>query len=159
VRRSVASWRIGPKRTDSTDDPPDDVLFNGEVWRPALEKFAAVTHLTVNVYGVGGQVACGPIHSTPLFALFTAHGYDPGIFVECARQCLTQTAERPAVIVAPTYGIGIVGTSLVLEGEMVGAAVAGYALVDFFQRADIDRLARDTRVPFQQLWEVARTHH
>lgn len=138
--------------------PPGDALFNGEVWRPALEKFAAVTHLTVKVYGVGEEIVCGPIHSTPLFALLTAHGYDPGIFAECARQCLAQSAERPALIVAPTYGVAVVGTSLVLEGKNVGAAVAGYALLDFSQRADIDRLARDARVPFQQLWEVARTH-
>ena len=138
--------------------PSAEVLFSGEVWRPALETFAAVTHLTVNVYGVGEQVVCGPIHATPLFALLTAHGYDPGIFAECARQCLAQTTERPAVIVAPTYGLAAVGSSLALEGHVVGAAVAGYALVDFSQRADIERLARDAGVPFLPLWEGARAH-
>jgi signal transduction histidine kinase len=138
--------------------PADDVLFNEEVWRPALEKFAAVTQLTVNVYGVGERVVCGPIHSTPLFAMLMAHGYEPGIFLDCARQCLAQTAERPAVIVAPAFGFGVVGTSLMLDGEVVGAAVAGYALVDFARRADIERLSRVAGVSFQQLWEVARTH-
>jgi hypothetical protein len=67
-----------------------------------------VTHLTVKVYSVREQIVCGPIHSTPLFALLTAHGHDPGIFAECARQCLSQIAERPALIVAPTYGVAVV---------------------------------------------------
>lgn len=138
--------------------PPDDeVLFNSGLWRPALEKYAAVTRQTVNVYGVGGQVVCGPVHSTPLFALLEARAYDPGIVLDCARQCLAQTADRPAVIVAGSYGLAVVGSSLMLDGEIVGAAVAGYALLDFSQRADIERLARDAGVPFQELWEITRT--
>jgi len=138
--------------------PPDQALFNDEVWRPALERFAAVTHLTVNVYGVGEQVVCGPVYATPLFDAFTARGYDPGIFAECARQCLAQTTTRPAVVVAPSYGLAVVGTSLVLEGTIVGAAVAGYALVGFYQRADIERLARAAGIPFRELWEVAQAN-
>ena len=138
--------------------PSDEVLFNEEVWRPALEKFAAVTHLTVNVYGTDQRVVCGPIYSTPLFAMLTEHGYDPGIFVDCARECVAQTTERPAVIVAPAYGFAVVGTSLMLEGEIVGAAVAGYALVDFARRPHIEQLARAAGVPFQVLWDVARRH-
>ena len=101
-------------------------------------KFGAVTHLTVKVYGVGEQIVCGPIHSTPLFALLTAHGHDPGIFAECARQGLAQIVDRRADVRRRGRG-----TSLVLEGEIVGAAVAGYAPLDFSQRVDIDRLARD----------------
>jgi len=54
------------------------------------------------------QIVCGPIHSTPLFALLTAHGHDPGIFAECARQGLAQIAEWPALIVASTYGVAVV---------------------------------------------------
>ena len=77
----------------------DAVVFNDEVWRPALEKFAAVTNLTVLVYGLGRQVVCGPTASQQLLWLLAEHQYDPAIFFGCRRQCLAPPSERPAVYV------------------------------------------------------------
>jgi len=132
-------------------------LFDVGTWLPALEKFGAVTHLTVIVYA-GGRVVCGPFHATPLYTLFARHGYDPGMFDECARRCVAQTRERPAVVISLQDGLAIVGTSLVLDGEIVGAAVAGYALVDFVGSSAIEHLARESGVPFRELWDIARAH-
>ena len=50
----------------------------------------------------------------------------------------------------------MVGTPLVLNDQIVGAAVGGYHLVDFPQAVAIRRDAGDAGVPVANLWEVAR---
>lgn len=133
-----------------------DRLFNVDVWRPALETFGAVTHLTVALYNEQQHIVCGPFPPTPLFTFMEAHGTDPGLFAECAGRCVAQGDTRPAIIVNPAHGLAVVGTSLLLEGEIVGAAVAGYALTDFADSTAISRLARQIGVPFRPLWDLAR---
>lgn len=131
--------------------------FDLAAWSSALDKFGAVTHLSVALYGADGRIVGGPAPVTPLYAVLHEHGSDPGLFAECVRQCLAQSIDdRPAVIVAPASGMAVVGTSLLIDGAIVGAAVAGYAVVDFCDSVAIARLARDGDVPFRRLWDVAR---
>jgi PAS domain S-box-containing protein len=140
--------------------PPNNVLFSSDLWLRALESYARDTHLSVKLFDADLRIVLGPIHPTPFFQLFEEVGYDPGMFAECARRCLEQTDSRPAVMVSEFYGLAVVGTSLVLDGKVVGAAVAGYAFVDFSQVSEMQRLARDAGIragiQFERLWQIAR---
>lgn len=132
-------------------------LFSSDLWSRVLESYAQATQLTIKVFDVHAGQVLGPVNATPLFQLFEeATGYDPGIFMECASRCLAQTNDRPAVMVSEFCGLSVIGTSLVLAGEIVGAVVGGYALVDFFQVSDGQRLAQNSGIHFEQLWRVTR---
>jgi signal transduction histidine kinase len=135
---------------------PIDELFGSDLWLRALRSFASSIHLTVQLFDAEMRLVLGPVHPTPLFQLFEERGYDPGIFDECTRRCLAQTESRPVVMVSELYGLSVVGTSLALEGEIVGAAVGGYALVDFSQASEVQSLARDACIRFEELWQVTR---
>jgi signal transduction histidine kinase len=131
-------------------------LFGPDVWKTALGSYASSTHLSIKLFDTQARVALGPVHPTPLFQLFKSAGYDPGLFAECARRCLSQTKDRPAIVVAKFYGLAVVGTSFVLDGKVIGAAVGGYALVDFAQASDVQRLALDSHIEFEELWRAVR---
>jgi signal transduction histidine kinase/CheY-like chemotaxis protein len=126
------------------------------VWKPALEKYAAVSHLTVALYDEQGRLVCGPINESGMFAFFSRYQYDPGLFADCVNRCLHETGAGPAVVVADRAGLAAVGAPLVLNGATVGVAVAGYNLVEFPQSIPIERLAREGGFPFRLFWDVVR---
>lgn len=134
----------------------DPALFGSELWKPALDKYAQATGLSVELFGTDGRLVLNSAYSTPLVGLFREHEVEPGLFAECARRCIAQTADRPAVVVAEGHGLTVVGTSLVLEGLIVGAAVAGYALAHFSQVTAVQHWAQAAGVPFDRLWEIVR---
>ena len=43
-----------------------EALFGAPLWGPALEKYGAVTHLTVALYGRDGRLIGAPVPQTPL---------------------------------------------------------------------------------------------
>ncbi len=130
-------------------------LFSSDLWEPALDKFAEATGLEVTLFGADAKAQQGSVHSTPLMKLFNKYGFEPGLFAACARRCLLQSTDRPAVV-AEEHGLTVVGTSLVLEGAVVGAAVAGYAFGGFSHVAAVQRWAKSAGVPFESLWNIAR---
>jgi diguanylate cyclase (GGDEF)-like protein len=148
-RRASASHTTMTQATSRT--------FDTAVWAPALEKFGEVSRLSVALFNADGQIVCGPAPMTPLFAVLAPHGHDAGMFAECAHACLSDVSdERPPVSVAGPPGLAVVSTALRLHGRIVGALVAGYALVQACDSVAIARLARKTGTPFTDLWAVAR---
>jgi signal transduction histidine kinase/ActR/RegA family two-component response regulator len=133
----------------------DVSVFRLERGREALEKYAAVTHLTVQIHGPEGQLVAGPVHRSPLFDLFRGDR-DLGMFAACAQRCLARPDPASPVVIDERHGLAVVGTALVLSGAIVGAAVAGYGLTMHPGPRELTRLARDCRLTFDQVWAVAR---
>jgi signal transduction histidine kinase/AmiR/NasT family two-component response regulator len=131
-------------------------LFTSDLWRTALDKYTEATALTVELFGADAEMVLASEPATPLVALFREFGFEPGLVAKCARRCIGQTGARPAVAVAESHGLTVVGTSLVLEGKIVGAAVAGYALARFFNVPTVQRWATSAGVPFDRLWQIVR---
>jgi signal transduction histidine kinase/ActR/RegA family two-component response regulator len=131
-------------------------LFGSELWKPALDKYAQATGLSVELFDAKRRLVLNSPYSTPLLALFREYGFEPGLFADCVRRCLIPSSDRPAVVVTESHGLTVVGTSLLLEGKIVGAAVAGYALDRFTQVPAIQRWAESAGVPFEKLWNIAR---
>ncbi len=102
--------------------------FDVSVWRPSLNKgsYAPDGHYLRRTRAI----LCEPALSTKLFAILRNMDRSQGFSVTAPRKCLSQADGRPAVAVAPSYSLGVVGTSLVLEGATVEVAVAGCTLVD-----------------------------
>jgi PAS domain S-box-containing protein len=136
--------------------PAPNVLFSPELWGRALESYARAAHVTVKVFDAETRIVLGPLHPTPLFQLFEERiGYDPGLFAQCARRCLTQVNGYRAEIVS-SYGLSVVGIPLVLDETIVGAAVGGYAFVDFVHISEVQHWAKRCQVAFERIWQVAR---
>ena len=133
-----------------------DRLFDVHVWAAALEKYGAVTHLTVELYGVGGRMVCGPAPATPLDALLHEHGYDPGLLAECVRRCLAQSEDRPAVVVAQSHGLAVVGTSLCSRTRLSARPWPAMRSSTLASPPTSSGSRDQAGVPFRRLWEVAR---
>ncbi|TME72162.1 MAG: GAF domain-containing protein, partial [Chloroflexi bacterium] len=131
-------------------------LFERGAWTKVLEKYASVTHLTIQLYDTDERLICGPVHPTALFELFTPGHHDLGIFAACLRRCLTRADMPPAVVVEDHDGLAVVGTALMLSGEIVGVAVGGYALTTFLDQHAFERLARNSGRSFEMVWAVGR---
>ena len=131
----------------------DQGLFRSERGRTALEKYCAVTHLTVRVYGADDGPLSGPIYPTLLYQLFAGGGDRSAAFVERLRP---PPGEHNSPVVVEDSGLATVGTVVRFEGDVVCTAVAGPVLVAHLTHQDAQRIVRASGVPFDAVWIAAR---
>ncbi len=135
----------------------DETVFEPDAaWTRALEKYGAATHLAVELYGRDEHLILGPVHRTPLFELLAPGHHTLSMFAACVRRCLTQTAGASPIVVEQRHRFAVIGSSLALNGEVVGAAVAAYVLTAFPDEHAVRRLAIECSVPFTTLWQQIR---
>jgi signal transduction histidine kinase/ActR/RegA family two-component response regulator len=130
-----------------------EALFRSERGRTALDKFCAVTHLTVRVYAADHGALSEPIHRTQLFEVFARGGSAPAAFIDRLRP--SSEGNGIAVLVEES-GVATVGTTFRVEGAVVCRAVVGPALVAHMTERDAQQIARASGLPFDAIWMVAR---
>jgi signal transduction histidine kinase len=130
---------------------PLDHLLQTDTWTRALDKFGAATRLTTVLYNHAMERVLGPIHPTPVFE--AAAGPDHPLFTECARRCLV---DHDRLITVERFGIGVIGTCLVADGEPLGAVAAGYAVTASPAELAVRRFGLEENVPFASLWRAVR---
>lgn len=130
-----------------------EALFRSERGRTALEKFCAVTHLTVRVYGTDDNPLSEPIRPTPLFGLFAGGGDRPEAFIERLRPL---PGENRAAILVEESGLATVRTAFRVEGDVVCSAVAGPVVVAHLTERDAQQIARSSGLPFAAVWHTVR---
>lgn len=69
---------------------------------------------------------------------------------------MTQADIPPAVVAEDHDRLAVVGTALTLGGEIVGVAVAGYALTASLDQHALERLARNSGRSFETVWAAGR---
>jgi len=130
----------------------DKTVFEPDAaWKRALEKYGAATHLTVELYGRDARWPIAQVHSTPLFELLAPGHHALSMFAACVQRCLTQTAAASTIVVEQRHSLAVIGSPLMLNGEVVGAAVAAYVLTAFPDEHAVRRLAKECNVTFAAL--------
>jgi hypothetical protein len=120
----------------------------------ALDKYAAVTRLTVRVYDRDQRMIAASPNGDRLVTLFS-QGREPTIVGDCLRRCLVAT-ERDAVVVERQHGIAVIGVPLYLQDTTLCVATAAYALSAHPDELQVERLARETAVSFDGIWKALR---
>jgi signal transduction histidine kinase/CheY-like chemotaxis protein len=136
--------------------PFDPNVFQTAAGKLALEKYAAVTHLSIRVYDRNRRIIAEQRGSNRLFELFTA-ARQPRIVSECLERCFAQSDRLTCVCVEHEHGIAVVGAPFTNESEVVCVSIAGYALTGHIDQLQLRRLAQESGLSFESLWGVVRT--
>ena len=136
--------------------PFDPNVFQTAAGKLALEKYAAVTHLSIRVYDRNRRIIAEQRGSNRLFELFTA-AREPSIVSKCLERCFAQSDRMTCVCVEHEHGIAVVGAPFTNESEVVCVSIAGYALTGHIDQLQLRRLAQESGLSFESLWGLVRT--
>lgn len=141
--------------SDTASLPAPDGLWPG--WEQAIERFSEATKLVVSVYDPQGQRRLGPLVQTRLGELLAQSTlwHAGGEAERLERQLASQASAQGAVAVRHGQ-MHVHAAPLWLFGEPRGAVVYGWALADYANGLDCERLARESGLPGRKLWSVAR---
>jgi hypothetical protein len=133
----------------------DAHVFHTPAGKLALEKYAAVTHLSIRVYDRQRHEIAEHRGDNRLFELF-AKAPDPPIVAKCLERCFAQPDGTACVSIEQEHSLAVVGAPFVLDGEVVCASIAGYALSGHIDQLQLRRLAQNAAVSFDSFWGVVR---
>jgi signal transduction histidine kinase/CheY-like chemotaxis protein len=134
----------------------DPNVFQTAAGKLALEKYAAVTHLSIRVYDRNRRFCAEQRGSNKLFELFTA-AREPSIVSKCLERCFAQPDRMTCVCVEHEHGLAVVGAPFTNESEVVCVSIAGYALTGHIDQLQLRRLAQESGLSFESLWHVVRS--
>jgi signal transduction histidine kinase/ActR/RegA family two-component response regulator len=131
----------------------DKDLFETQPAITALEKYSAVTRLSVGIYGRDKRLIAKPIGANRIVELFGT-AYEPLIVTECVRRCLSQSEASASVCLEHEHGLGIVGAPLVYARQIVCVAIAAYAVTSHIDQLQLRRLSRESGLSLETLWVI-----
>jgi len=91
--------------------PFDSDIFQSAAAVLALQKYAAVTHLSVRLYDERQRIIAPPTGSNHLMALFSG-GREPQIASKCVDRCFSEEARPACVCVENEDGLAVVGAPM-----------------------------------------------
>jgi signal transduction histidine kinase len=139
------------------------VLLAPAAWQPALEKYARAMHLAVALTDVAGRQLGKCLNPQPLWRLLRdTHPVDDGgcPFHLLPRQACTCVADalvnRSVAQVRDYTGLAHFAVPLELDGQVVGALVAGQVFDQYPQQLVLEKAAKKLGLSIAKVWQTAR---
>lgn len=128
-------------------------------WRTVLEQFARVTGLATTLFDVECRMQAGPFTPTPLTERLAQAGCwdESGLCFVAEMNAARAAMEEGKTVHRTELGmLALFAVPLHFEGCAIGAIVAGWNFDTFPDPVPTDRLANQIRVPYTELWQIAR---
>ena len=160
-------------RLERRDQGVPDSVFSPEVlvelldpalWRPALENYARTTHIAIQLFDASGNPVIECVNAQASWTLLRSGTIGDGKCIfstninQC--QCLADAFHlQKNVFVRDSAGLVHFALPLFLEGNAVGALLAGQVFDEPPQSLPLERAAQDAHLSIQDVWLTSRQAH